>query len=82
HIVCYKGEGVRLPAPQVAMWKDLAATGKLRQMLLFESPYALSDLPERLPVVVGYGADSFTLKAAARALLGEASCTGKLPVTV
>lgn len=82
HIVCYKGEGVRLPAPQVAMWQDLAATGKLRQMLLFESPYALSDLPEELPVVVGYGADSFTLKAAARALLGEASCPGKLPVTV
>lgn len=82
HIVCYKGEGVRLPAPQIDMWQQIAATGKLRSMMLFESPYALSDLPANIPVTVGYGADTFTLKAAATALLAGKDCPGKLPVSV
>ncbi len=82
HIVCYKGEGVRLPAPQQELWQRAAQTGKLRTMLLFESPYALSDLPPGLPVIVGYGADDFSMAASVRALLGEVSCPGKLPVTV
>jgi len=51
-------------------------------MMLFESPYALADLPAGVPVVVGYGADSFTLTAAAEALAGERRCPGRLPVTV
>lgn len=82
HIVCYKGEGVRLPAPQIDMWKDIAGSGKLRAMMLFESPYALSDLPANVPVTVGYGADEFTLKAAAEALLEGKDCSGRLPVSV
>lgn len=82
HIVCYKGEGVRLPAPQKEMWRQIAASGKLHAMLLFESPYALSDLPAGIPTVVGYGADQFTLAASAEALMGERACHGKLPVTV
>ena len=82
HIVCYKGEGVRLPAPQIDMWKELAGSGKLRAMMLFESPYALSDLPAEVPVTVGYGADEFTLKAAAEALLAGKKCPGRLPVSV
>ena len=82
HIVCYTGEGVRLPAPQQELWRRAAQTGKLRTMLLFESPYALSDLPPGLPVIVGYGADDFSVAASVRALLGELPCPGKLPVTV
>ena len=82
HIVCYKGDGVRLPAPQIDMWRQIAATGKLRSMMLFESPYALSDLPTGIPVTVGYGADSFTLKAAAQALLEGKDCPGRLPVSI
>lgn len=82
HIVCYKGDGVRLPAPQIDMWQQIAASGKLRSMMLFESPYALSDLPKGVPVTVGYGADKFTLKAAAAALLEGKECVGRLPVTV
>lgn len=82
HIVCYKGEGVRLPAPQIAMWQELAAGGKLQSLLLFESPYALSDLPAGVPVLGGYGGDAFTMEAAAAALLGGGPCPGRLPVTV
>ena len=74
--------GLRLPAPQIDMWRQLATSGKLRAMLLFESPYALSDLPEQVPVVVGYGADRFTLQAAAATLLDGKDCPGTLPVTV
>ena len=51
-------------------------------MLLFESPYAISDLPSGLPLIIGYGADEFTLKAAVGALLGDLTCQGKLPVTI
>jgi len=82
HILCYKGEGTRLPGAQIELWREVAASGKLRAMMLFESPYALADLPAGVPVVVGYGADSFTLTAAAEALAGERRCPGRLPVTV
>lgn len=82
HIVCYKGEGVRLPAPQIEMWQEIAGGGKLRAMMLFESPYALSDLPANMPVTVGYGADEFTLRAAAETLMEGKDCAGRLPVSV
>jgi len=82
HIQCYKGDGVRLPERQVELWRALSATGKLRAVLLFESPYALSDLPADVPVVIGYGGDDFTLAAATEAVLGRRACPGKLPVTV
>lgn len=82
HIQCYKGDGVRLPARQRELWAQVAAAGKLRTLLLFESPYALSDLPGDVPVIVGYGGDRFSLAASAGALLGKLPCPGKLPVTV
>lgn len=82
HITSYKGEGVRLPRTQAAMWRELAASGKLRAMMLFESPYALSDLPGSVPVVIGYGGDPFSLRAVAEAILGKRACPGNLPVTV
>ena len=82
HILCYKGEGVRLPAAQVELWRSAAASGKLAAMMLFESPYALSDLPPAVPVVIGYGGDVFTCTAVMEALLGKRSCPGRLPVTV
>ncbi|NUP98239.1 MAG: hypothetical protein HUU35_00140 [Armatimonadetes bacterium] len=80
HILCYKGDGTRLPGAQVELWRQAAASGKLRAMMLFESPYALADLPAGTPVVLGYGADSFTLGAACDGLLGERPCPGRLPV--
>ncbi len=82
HILCYKGEGVRLPAAQVNLWRDAAASGKLAAMMLFESPYALSDLPQSMPVVIGYGGERFTCTAVLEALLGKRPCPGTLPVTV
>jgi hypothetical protein len=82
HIQCYKGGGVRLPALQVELWRRLWTGGKLVAMLLFESPYALADLPAEVPVIIGYGGDGFTLQAAAAALLDGRPCLGKLPVTV
>ncbi len=82
HIQCYKGDGVRLPKMQVQLWRRAADSGKLRAMMLFESPYALSDLPAGVPVVIGYGGDDFSLAASAEALLGRRPCPGRLPVTV
>ena len=82
HIQCYKGDGVRLPERQVELWRRVAQTGRLRALLLFESPYALSDLPGEAPVIIGYGGDEFTLRASVEALLGARPCPGRLPVTV
>lgn len=79
-IMCYKGDGTRLPGAQAQLWREAAASGKLQAMMLFESPYALADLPQ-VPVVVGYGGDQFTMAAVAGALLGELPCPGRLPVT-
>jgi len=82
HIVSYKGEGVRLPKTQQELWRRVAQSGKLRGMLLFESPYALFDLPSGWPVIVSYGADMFSLQASFQALLGQQPCPGKLPVAM
>jgi len=82
HIISYKGGGVRLPSRQVELWRRASTLGKLRAMMLFESPYALSDLPPDVPVVVGYGGEDFTCTAAVEALLGKRDCPGTLPVTV
>jgi beta-N-acetylhexosaminidase len=82
HIQCYKGEGVRLPELQAKLWQRLWAGGKLVAMMLFESPYALGDLPAEVPVIIGYGGDKFTLEAVSAALLAGRPCPGKLPVTV
>ncbi len=82
HILCYKGDGARLPAAQSQLWKQVAATGKLNGMMLFESPYALCDLPEGIPTVVAYGAEEFSLQAAVEGILGERECPGVMPVSV
>lgn len=82
HIQCYKGDGVRLPAAQLEAWRRATASGKLRALLLFESPYALSDLPAGPPVIIGFGGDEFSLRASVEALLGRRPCPGRLPVTV
>lgn len=82
HIQSYKGEGVRLPAKQRELAARAAEHGLLRGLMLFESPYALGDLPKRVPTIIGYGADEFSLRASLEALLGKRDCPGKLPVTV
>lgn len=82
HIQSYKGEGVRLPAKQVDLARRAAEAGLLRGLMLFESPYALGDLPRGVPTIVGYGADEFSLRASLEALLGRRDCPGNLPVTV
>jgi beta-glucosidase-like glycosyl hydrolase len=82
HIQCYKGEGVRLPAKQRELARRAREAGLLRGLMLFESPYALGDLPKGVPTVVGYGADEFSLRASLEALLGKRDCPGNLPVTI
>lgn len=82
HIQSYKGEGVRLPAKQRELAQRGASQGLLRGLMLFESPYALKDLPKGIPTIVGYGADRFSLRASLEALLGKRACPGTLPVTV
>ncbi|MFP4249801.1 MAG: glycoside hydrolase family 3 protein [Armatimonadota bacterium] len=82
HIQSYKGEGVRLPSKQVELARRAADEGLLRGLMLFESPYALGDLPKGVPTIVGYGADEFSFRASLEALLGERECPGTLPVTV
>ncbi len=81
-ISSYKGSGVRLPAPQRELWQRLAARGHLQALLLFESPYAAADLPAGVPILIGYGADRFSLQAAVDALTGKAPAPGRLPVSV
>jgi hypothetical protein len=73
---------VRLPAKQRDLARRASEAGLLRGLMLFESPYALGDLPTGVPTVVGYGADEFSLRASLKALLSKRACPGALPVTV
>jgi beta-N-acetylhexosaminidase len=81
-ISSYKGGGVRLPEPQKRLWCELRRMVRLRALLLFESPYALADLPGDVPVLVGYGGDRFSVEAAVATLFARATCLGRLPVSV
>lgn len=79
-IAAYKGSGSRLPESQQGLWSELAQRGKLSAMILLGSPSALADMPGKIPTVVGYGAESFSVEAALDAVLEGMPCKGRFPV--
>ncbi|MEM8599592.1 MAG: glycoside hydrolase family 3 N-terminal domain-containing protein [Bacteroidota bacterium] len=48
----------------------------------FGSPYVLSALPDEIAYLLAWGGDPVCQKAAARALLGDAAITGRLPISL
>ena len=60
----------------------LAAAGTRVVTVAFGSPYVLRGLPRARTEVLGYGSQRGAQVAVARALFGEASVGGRLPVTI
>ena len=60
------------------------SVGKSRPTILVSlgNPYLISDVPEVGSYVIGWRANGVTEQAVARALAGETSITGRLPISI
>jgi beta-N-acetylhexosaminidase len=77
----HKGN-VGMPANQVEFVQKLLASGKPAVVVCFGSPYLIAHFPEAATWAAGFGSADIIQRAAARAILGQTSISGKLPVTV
>ncbi|HKC23836.1 MAG TPA: glycoside hydrolase family 3 N-terminal domain-containing protein, partial [Thermoanaerobaculia bacterium] len=75
------GQKTAPPAAHEAA-RRLLALGKPVVAVSFGNPYILRDFPDLPTYVCAYGIQDVVQVAAARALLGEAPFTGRLPVTI
>ncbi|HSL70305.1 MAG TPA: glycoside hydrolase family 3 N-terminal domain-containing protein, partial [Longimicrobiales bacterium] len=73
--------GVALPPPIAEFARSINAEHKL-VVTAFGSPYVLMQLPELGSYVIAWGQWDVLQRAAARALLGQAPITGRLPIAI
>ena len=71
-----------VPAPAVRAVERLLASNSRVIAVSFGSPYLLRELPGLSTYVCAWGSQPDLQVAAARALFGEVSVTGRLPVTI
>jgi beta-N-acetylhexosaminidase len=74
----------RLAAPEgmADLLTGLQKAGTRVVLATFSNPYLAQDLPPVSSYVIAYGGSPLMQRAAARALLGQASITGQLPITI
>ncbi|HYJ79115.1 MAG TPA: glycoside hydrolase family 3 N-terminal domain-containing protein [Longimicrobiaceae bacterium] len=77
----YQGS-VEVPAAFAAWLQRLDAAGKPVVVVSFGSPYLLRSFPAVGTFLAAWGGADVSQRAAARALLGQAPITGRLPVTL
>jgi beta-N-acetylhexosaminidase len=72
---------IGLPEPTMAL---IASTARARPTILVSlgNPYLISGLPEVGSYLIGWRSNPVTELAIARALAGEASVTGRLPISI
>jgi beta-glucosidase-like glycosyl hydrolase len=73
---------VRLDEAQVERVREAGRRCGEILVVSFGSPSAIREFPEAAGVVCAYGEDESCQRAAARALLGEIPCPGRLPVAM
>ncbi len=73
---------IALPPVGQRLVERLLQAGARVIAVSFGTPYLLRDLPGLRTYLVAYGSQADAQVAAARALLGEAAITGRLPVTI
>lgn len=73
---------VRAPRAFAEFVRARARRGRQPVVVSFGTPYILQQMPEVGTYMVGWGVDAFSQQAAARALLGAAPITGKLPISI
>jgi beta-N-acetylhexosaminidase len=74
----------RLAAPEgmADLITGLQKAGTRVVLATFSNPYLAQDLPPVSSYLIAYGGSPLMQRAAARALLGQASITGQLPITI
>lgn len=73
---------VGLPAEEIALLNQLLAAGKPRVVASLGSPYLVAQFPSAKTWIAAFGTQDVVQCAMARAIFGETSIDGQLPVTV
>jgi beta-N-acetylhexosaminidase len=73
---------VGLPEDQRAFVNQMLASGKPCAVVAFGSPYLIERFPNAKTWLAEFSTNDVSQRAAARALFGQTSITGKIPVTV
>lgn len=73
---------VGIPENGASILREALASGKKVIGVSFGNPYILSSFPEMKTYVVAYGDMASLQRAAALALLGKSSITGRLPISL
>jgi beta-N-acetylhexosaminidase len=77
-----EGEGRTTVPPHVAAWIDSVGSGPKAAVISFGNPYVIRQFPRARTYLNTYGVGDALEIAAARALAGAASITGKSPVSL
>jgi len=80
--VAWRPDALTLPAAQAALIEELSLAGAALIVVSTGSPYLLSQVPHAPAYLVAWTGNETTERAAARALLGLAPITGRLPVSL
>ncbi len=80
-VTAWKGT-VGMPEAQVALLKKLAALEKPLAVVSFGNPYLIRSFPEVGTYLCAFSLADVSERAAARAVFGEISITGHLPVSI
>ncbi len=82
-VLCYHEDSIGIAAPYRQLLTDLITAGKTVILCNFGNPYVLADLPPAAGTLCTYDEECpESMVAAAEALFGEFTPTGKLPVRV
>ena len=77
-----EGEGRFVVPREIADWIDGVARRRPAVVVAFGNPYIIRQFPDVNSYLVTYGVGDDLEKAAAAALLGEQSVTGRIPVSL
>ena len=80
--VAWRPDALTIPAALAALIEELSLAGAPVIVVSTGSPYLLTQVPHASAYLVAWTSSEHTERAAARALLGRAPITGKLPVSL
>jgi beta-N-acetylhexosaminidase len=73
---------IRIPPPARALLGEVLALGKPIVGISLGSPYVISEIPALRTYLAAYGSAECSQRAVGRAIFGEATISGTLPVTI
>ena len=80
--VSYKITSGMMAQEQERLIRSLAESGKRFVLAIFGSPYVIAELPQLRNLLLAYGDDRCSIGGAVKAIFGELTPTGRLPVTI